>query len=137
MEFISKEHDPFIRIIEIIGSDVNVKEAEKRILGIVNEKRSDSTQDYPIASQKVGLIIGKGGETIQSLQRKSGARISIQPEDERESGIRIIQLSGSNSAIETAKNMIDDILGGSRVMFILIQLSRKSLEILMDKQLKL
>jgi len=30
-----------------------------------------------IANNKVGLVIGKGGETIKSMQAKSGARIQI------------------------------------------------------------
>jgi polyribonucleotide nucleotidyltransferase len=121
----NEEHDPHVRVIDITGSDMDAKEAEKRILSMINEKRSDSTEDIPIASEKVGLIIGKGGETIQSLQRKSGARISIKPEDGRESGIRMVNLSGSSTSIATAKNMINDIIGGARV-FILNALNYSS-----------
>jgi far upstream element-binding protein len=35
------------------------------------------TYQIKIGNNKVGLVIGKGGETIKSMQAKSGARIQV------------------------------------------------------------
>ena len=54
-----------------------------------------------IANDKVGLVIGKGGETIKGLQQQLGIRIQIeQPTGGPE---REIIISGSLKGIESAK----------------------------------
>lgn len=45
-----------------------------------------------VPGNKVGLVIGKGGETIKQLQEKSGAKLVIiqeGPETEMEKALRI------------------------------------------------
>merc|ERR1711934_1345895 len=46
----------------------------------------------------VGFIIGKGGESITSMQRRSGCRVQIQKEHEMDPGStqRVITLTGPN-----------------------------------------
>lgn len=60
----------------------------------------------------VGIVIGKGGETIRDLQQRSGAYIKVTPdreasEDDQE---RLIYISGAPSSIELAHNLLNDIV---------------------------
>lgn len=64
-----------------------------------------------IAGHKVGLIIGKGGETIKQLQEQSGAKIVIiqdSPEAAQEKPLRI---TGTPDAVEHAKQLVFEIIG--------------------------
>lgn len=61
----------------------------------------------------VGFIIGKGGESITSMQRKSGCRVQIQKEHEMEPGStqRIITLTASTQeAISMCRGIIEEMV---------------------------
>ena len=61
----------------------------------------------------VGFIIGKGGESITSMQRKSGCRVQIQKEHEMESGTtqRIITLIGATQeSVSMCRGIIEDMV---------------------------
>ncbi|XP_045467746.1 far upstream element-binding protein 1 isoform X3 [Harmonia axyridis] len=63
-----------------------------------------------IPGPKVGLIIGKGGETIKQLQEKSGAKMVViqdGPNQEQEKPLRI---SGDPQKVEYAKQLIYDLI---------------------------
>ncbi|XP_044747360.1 far upstream element-binding protein 1 isoform X2 [Coccinella septempunctata] len=63
-----------------------------------------------IPGPKVGLIIGKGGETIKQLQEKSGAKMVViqdGPNQEQEKPLRI---SGDPGKVEYAKQLIYDLI---------------------------
>ena len=58
----------------------------------------------------VGLIIGKGGETIQSLQSRSGAKIVVVA-DNSGKPVKTVNISGPPTAMERAKRLIEEIIG--------------------------
>jgi far upstream element-binding protein len=61
----------------------------------------------------VGYIIGKGGESITSMQRKSGCRVQIQKEHEMEPGTtqRIITLTGAApEAVSMCRGIIEEMV---------------------------
>ncbi len=61
----------------------------------------------------VGFIIGKGGESITNMQRKSGCRVQIQKEHEMDPGTtqRIITLTASTQeAISMCRGIIEDMV---------------------------
>jgi len=61
----------------------------------------------------VGFIIGKGGESITMMQRKSGCRVQIQKEHEMESGStqRVITLSGATpEAVSMCRGIIEEMV---------------------------
>jgi far upstream element-binding protein len=61
----------------------------------------------------VGFIIGKGGESITSMQRKSGCRVQIQKEHEMESGTtqRIITLIGATQeSVSMCRGIIEEMV---------------------------
>lgn len=45
------------------------------------EKRKRTKLQLPNPSEKVGLIVGRGGETVKSLQTKSGTRLQLIPQN--------------------------------------------------------
>ncbi|KAI9489282.1 hypothetical protein BDB00DRAFT_843709 [Zychaea mexicana] len=71
---------------------------------------NDTTMMVP--GSKVGLIIGRGGETIRDLEERSGAKITIIPENNggERSGERCISISGESPAVQRAKALIDEIV---------------------------
>ncbi|XP_027836136.1 far upstream element-binding protein 3 isoform X4 [Aphis gossypii] len=66
-----------------------------------------------IPGAKVGLIIGKGGETIKMLQESSGAKmIVIQDGPNSQENEKPLRISGETAKVEHAKKLVYDMLGG-------------------------
>ena len=63
-----------------------------------------------------GKIIGHGGDTIMSIQKKSGAHVKIQPAHEVPAGApRRIDISGAAGPVADALQMVNDILRESAI----------------------
>jgi len=56
----------------------------------------------------IGRVIGKGGETIKTLQAQTGAVVHIQQDGDP----CFITVSGSHQAVETASSMVEEIARG-------------------------
>ncbi|KAE8022273.1 hypothetical protein FH972_008085 [Carpinus fangiana] len=126
--------DPYAatRLVEIIGSLDNITQAEKLISAVIAEAdaggspsliaRGLTTAQAAAASEqiqiqvpneKVGLIIGKGGETIKGLQTRTGARIQLIPQhlpEGDESKERTVRVTGDKKQIEMAKELIKEVM---------------------------
>ena len=63
-----------------------------------------------VPDRTVGLIIGRGGETIRDLQEKSGCHVNIVGESKSVSGLRPVNLIGSVQAAAMAKELIMEIV---------------------------
>ncbi|PGG99150.1 far upstream element-binding protein [Blastomyces parvus] len=63
-----------------------------------------------VPDRTVGLIIGRGGETIRDLQERSGCHVNIVNENKSINGLRPVNLIGSPEATERAKNLILEIV---------------------------
>lgn len=83
------------------------------------------TTTHMVPSNRVGLCIGKGGETVRQLQEKTGAKIVITPDREADkfSTERAVTIIGNESSIAAAKKLINDIVF---VVFLFLFLSSKS-----------
>ena len=64
----------------------------------------------PVPNDIVGLIIGKGGDTIRQLQAESGAKIQVAKAEVKDSGTRNVFVEGPDDKYRKAKEMIDDII---------------------------
>ena len=64
----------------------------------------------PVPNDIVGLIIGKGGDTIRQLQVESGAKIQVAKKEVSETGMRNVFVEGPDDKYRRAKEMIDDII---------------------------
>ncbi|CAA2979194.1 far upstream element-binding 2-like [Olea europaea subsp. europaea] len=65
-----------------------------------------------IPNNKVGLVIGKGGETIKNMQASSGARIQVIPlhlPPGDTSLERTVQIDGSSEQVEAAKQLVNEV----------------------------
>ncbi|KAF9903841.1 hypothetical protein EC991_003252 [Linnemannia zychae] len=73
--------------------------------------RGGNSSTIQIPSTKVGLVIGRRGETIRDLQDRSGARIAVTPTpQDHDSPSRTVTITGDDSAIERAKALIEEIV---------------------------
>lgn len=65
-----------------------------------------------IPNGRVGVIIGKGGETIKSLQNSSGAKIQVTRDTDADpnSATRAVELTGTPDQIARAEQLITEVL---------------------------
>ncbi|PHH65439.1 hypothetical protein CDD81_2543 [Ophiocordyceps australis] len=63
-----------------------------------------------VPDRTVGLIIGRGGETIRDLQERSGCHINIVGESKSVNGLRPVNLIGTVEATSRAKDFIMEIV---------------------------
>merc|ERR1719362_2412938 len=66
--------------------------------------------EMSVPGHKVGLIIGKGGETIKQLQERSGAKIIIIQDSPEAAHEKPLRITGDPNAVETAKELVQEIL---------------------------
>jgi far upstream element-binding protein len=70
-----------------------------------------NTKCVYIPSSCVGVVIGRGGETIRELQKRSGANIKVTGDEEAIGhSERLITISGSSHVIERAHTMLNDLV---------------------------
>ncbi|MBA0775651.1 hypothetical protein Gotri_010769 [Gossypium trilobum] len=126
------DRDAPTRPVEIIGTLNSIIKAEKLINAVIAEADAGgspslvargpaTTQaagdadhiEMQVPNEKIGLIIGRGGETIRGMQTRSGARIQLIPQhlpEGDESKERIVRVTGDKRQIEIAREMIKDIM---------------------------
>jgi len=63
-----------------------------------------------VPDRTVGLIIGRGGETIRDLQERSGCHVNIVGEQKSVNGLRPVNLIGTPQAAAMAKDLIMEIV---------------------------
>lgn len=93
-------------ILEIVESDqkgISIKELHQR-----REDPHNKINDViMVPGDAVGMIIGKGGETIREMQDRTGCKINVSPASGRDIE-REIGLIGTRNAIDAAKRAILD-----------------------------
>ncbi|KAL5713263.1 hypothetical protein ACHQM5_015355 [Ranunculus cassubicifolius] len=128
------EADPFstTRPVELIGTLDNINKAEKLIKDVIAEAEAGGSPSLvargfgtvqatgaaeqiqiPVPNEKVGLIIGKGGETIKNMQTRSGARIQLLPQHLSEGDQtkeRTVRVTGDKKQIELARDLINEVM---------------------------
>ncbi|KAM9818245.1 far upstream element-binding protein 2-like isoform X2 [Syngnathus typhle] len=67
------------------------------------------TEECRVPDSMVGLVIGRGGEHINKIQRESGCKVQI-AHDSAGLSDRSVSLTGSPDAIKRAKALIDEII---------------------------
>ncbi|GAB2267272.1 hypothetical protein Dimus_002258 [Dionaea muscipula] len=114
--------EQIIRAEELINEVIADAEAANsassgnRVAGAVQPGAEQFVMKVP--NDKVSLIIGKGGETIKSMQAKSGARIQVvplHPPPNDTSTERSIYISGTEEQIDSAKELINEVISGNRL----------------------
>ncbi|CAH9113941.1 unnamed protein product [Cuscuta epithymum] len=117
------------RSVTLIGTTESISKAEKLIKDVITEADAGGSPSLvargfnPVQSvvgdqielqvpiEKVGLIIGRNGETIKNLQRRSGARIQlVQLSEGEQVKERTVRVSGDRKQIERAREMIQEVM---------------------------
>lgn len=70
----------------------------------------EDSMQIMVPDRTVGLIIGRGGETIRDLQERSGCHVNIVGEQKSVNGLRPVNLIGSREAAAQAKDLIMEIV---------------------------
>ncbi|KAF2740891.1 eukaryotic type KH-domain (KH-domain type I) [Polyplosphaeria fusca] len=70
----------------------------------------EQSSQIMVPDRTVGLIIGRGGETIRDLQERSGCHVNIVGENKSINGLRPVNLIGSPAAAAHAKELIMEIV---------------------------
>jgi far upstream element-binding protein len=125
------------RPVELSGTPEQISKAEQLIKEVLAEADAGSsgtgsggrkynapqpgadTFQMKIANNKVGLVIGKGGETIKSMQAKSGARIQVIPlhlPAGDTSTERTVHIDGTQEQIEIAKQLVVEVTSEVRFL---------------------
>lgn len=73
-------------------------------------REGDNNIQIMVPDRTVGLIIGRGGETIRDLQERSGCHVNIVGESKSVNGLRPVNLIGSQQAAARAKELILEIV---------------------------
>lgn len=82
------------------------------------QPQGGNTVTIRIPVTKVGLVIGRGGETIRDFEERSKAKILIASDSSGDSNNeRVINLVGDDAATQMAKSLIEDIVFGN-VMYL-------------------
>ncbi|XP_021749932.1 calcium-binding protein P-like [Chenopodium quinoa] len=124
------EHDPSLphRTVDLMGNPDQIAKAEQLIYevlaeadaggpGSVSRRMPGSSGSEPyvlkVPNNKVGLVIGKGGETIKNIQTRSGARVQVIPLHLPPGDApmeRTVQIDGTSEQIEVAKQMVNEVI---------------------------
>ncbi|XP_010527131.1 PREDICTED: far upstream element-binding protein 1 [Tarenaya hassleriana] len=118
------------RMVELTGTSDQISKAEQLINDVLQEAEAGGSGGVSrrmsgqagseqfvmtVPNNKVGLVIGKGGETIKSMQAKTGARIQVIPlhlPPGDTSAERTIQIDGTSDQIEHAKHLVNEVISG-------------------------
>jgi far upstream element-binding protein len=73
-------------------------------------REGENSMQIMVPDRTVGLIIGRGGETIRDLQDRSGCHINIVGANKSVNGLRPVNLIGSVQAASKAKDLIMEIV---------------------------
>ncbi|BFG18164.1 hypothetical protein CerSpe_044370 [Prunus speciosa] len=121
------------RMVELMGTPEQIAKAEHLINEVLAEAESGGpaivsrrltvqagAEQYvtKIPNNKVGLVIGKGGETIKNMQARTGARIQVIPlhlPPGDTSTERTLQIDGTSEQIEAAKQLVNEVISENRV----------------------
>ncbi|KAM0827173.1 hypothetical protein ACQ4PT_068372 [Festuca glaucescens] len=104
-------------------------EADAGASGTVSNRKYNPPQpgseqfQMQIANNKVGLVIGKGGETIKSMQAKSGARIQVIPlhlPPGDPATERTLYIDGTVEQIEIAKQLVNEVTSEVGFLFLVM-----------------
>lgn len=122
------------REVELMGTPDQIARAEQLVNDVLSEAEAGGSgmtsrrlagppagaEQFvmKVANNKVGLVIGKGGETIRNIQASTGARVQVIPlhlppgDTSKE---RTVQIDGTTEQIEAAKQMVYEVTSENRM----------------------
>ena len=102
------------RYLAITGQPEDVKLAEIMIYQTMANQPFQETFEMNVPSIYVGAIIGRNGDTVRSIEDRSGCRINVQRLPPAEVTDRRVTFRGSPSQIQSARSLIEDAINEER-----------------------
>ena len=89
-------------VVGIFGTEEAVAKAKK----MIQTQLADSTYSETVecAAGSIGAVIGKGGETIRSIQEESGARVNVERDPPS------VKILGSKETVTKARKLVEAVL---------------------------
>ncbi|KAL9376497.1 hypothetical protein Peur_030617 [Populus x canadensis] len=121
------------RIVELMGTPEQIAKAEQLINDVLAEADAGGSGtisrryagqggsehfSMKIPNNKVGLVIGKGGDSIKNMQARSGARIQVIPlhlPPGDTSTERTVHIEGTSEQVEAAKQLVNEVTSENRM----------------------
>merc|ERR1712127_456388 len=85
-----------------------------------------------IPGPKVGLIIGKGGETIKQLQERSGTRMVVVQDGPQQENEKPLRIYGDPQKVEHAKQLVYDLIA-EKEMEVSVAVPRSAVGVVIGK----
>ncbi|XP_022093926.1 far upstream element-binding protein 1-like isoform X2 [Acanthaster planci] len=103
--------NPDVRTCTLMGTPEAVQRAKQELDNIIYNSKEAVTEQLMIKANKVGLVIGKKGETIRKLMEQSGARMMMIQDSTANTGMeKPLKITGDPSQVERAKELISELL---------------------------
>ncbi|KAI9595459.1 hypothetical protein BDF19DRAFT_442003 [Syncephalis fuscata] len=116
-----------MRRVTAAGSLEGVDRAYQLILALLEEPHSgqpagstfvqtgQNSEIILVPNERVGLLIGRGGETIREIQRRGNVRVNVTPDSQTANGQaeRPVQIIGDAQGVQTARSLIQEIIEGT------------------------
>ncbi|CAN1162636.1 Far upstream element-binding protein 3 [Linum perenne] len=122
------------RKVELMGTHEQIEKAERLITDVLAEADAGGSGTVgrrfggqggsgdhfvmKVPNNKVGLVIGKGGETIKNMQARTGARIQVIPlhlPPGDTTSDRNVHIDGTSEQIEAAKQLVNEVISENRM----------------------
>ncbi|CAL1370472.1 unnamed protein product [Linum trigynum] len=121
------------RAVELMGTPEQIETAERLINDVLAEADAGGSGTVSrrqggqaggdhfvmkVPNNKVGLVIGKGGETIKSMQARTGARIQVIPlhlPPGDTTSDRNVHIDGTSEQVEAAKQLVNEVISENRM----------------------
>lgn len=91
------------KVAGVLHSKAEAAAAAENLMGATNI-------EIWVPMDRVGMIIGSGGQVIKQLQEKSGATIVVHNDRVSQSGEKLVTIVGGPSESEVARNLVHEIM---------------------------
>eukprot|EP00736_Rhodelphis_marinus_P006273 Rmarinus@m.29986 len=97
---------------QMIQDAITIAHSTRAPIETAASAEGSETVVMQVPSTKVGVVIGRAGDTIKNLQLRSGARIQVTPDSQAAPGAttRDVTICGPPNAIQTAKQLINEVV---------------------------
>ena len=102
MSLITGTRDAISDVVQLLVK--KMKERHQELNDSDTER--ERTMKIVVANSTIGMVIGKGGETVEQMKQRSGTNILISKKGEEKTPERMITLVGESRSNQIALDMI-------------------------------
>ena len=95
--------------VKVRGSKDGVAATVREISEIVERERKVEEVVH-VQSQHVGMLLGKGGATINAVQKESGALLYMQKKADEGSSVQVVTIRGNSVQVKRAQAALEEVL---------------------------